>query len=291
MPDCSDALSADIRGWLEGVVGEGARIVHHEPLPGGISASVHLVVLDHRGGNVELVLKRPTRGQTPTRQRATEREAEVLQALKAAGVAAPRLVAASDSALLMTRLPGQVWLTPTDRRSWLGQMASTLARLHAVQPPAALPPRELEIQPVRTPPDSRRPMLWKHVAELLERPAPTGVGLFHGDYQHFNLLWEGQELSGVVDWTWAGTGHPDRDVGHCCLNLAVLFAPEWAKDFVAAYEAEAGRATDGWWRAFQLSRFGGDTWQEFIPLQVAGRAPVDPAGMTARVEDLLLDLI
>jgi len=35
----------------------------------------------------------------------------------------------------------------------------------------------------------------------------------------------------------------------------------------------------------------GDTWQEFIPVQVAGRAPVDLAGMTARVEDVLVDLI
>lgn len=278
-------------GWLEGVVGKGARIVHCEPLQGGITASVDLVVLDHRGRSVELVLKRSTRGQAAEPRRATEREVEVLELLKTAGVAAPRLVAANDSALLMTRLPGQVWLTPTDRRSWLGQMASTLAQLHEVQPPGGMPARELEMRPVRTPLDSRRPGVWQHVVELLERPAPVGGGLLHGDYQHFNLLWHREQLSGVVDWTWAGIGHPDRDVGHCCLNLAVLFAPDWAKDFVAAYEAEAGRVTDAWWRAFQLSRFGGDTWQEFIPVQVAGRAPVDASGMTARVEDVLLDLI
>jgi aminoglycoside phosphotransferase (APT) family kinase protein len=287
----SDALPPDIRRWVESAAGEGARLIHCETLQGGITASVDLVVLDQRGQSVELVLKRSERGNTEDRQRATEREAGVLQLLEAAGLAAPRLVAANGSALLMTRLPGEVWLTPSDPRPWLGQMAATLAHLHAVQPPAGLLVRTLEVRPVSTPQDSRRPTLWQRVSEFLEHPAPAGSGLLHGDYQHFNLLWQREQLSGVVDWTWAGTGHPDRDVGHCCLNLAVLFSPEWARDFVTAYEAESGRATDPWWRAFQISRFGGDTWQEFIPVQVAGRAPVDPAGMTARVEDALLDLL
>ena len=30
-----------------------------------------------------------------------------------------------------------------------------------------------------------------------------------------------------------------------------------------------------------------EQWRRFIPVQVAGRAPVDTAGMTSRVEDLL----
>jgi aminoglycoside phosphotransferase (APT) family kinase protein len=222
----------------------------------------------------------------------------MLQLLEAADVPAPLYVASTNGAetggvpaLLMSRLPGRVWLTPTDPRAWLRQIASALTRLHDLQPPDELPAAELLRRPVRTPPDSQQPELWRRVDDFLTRPAPAGAGFVHGDYQHFNLLWQHERLTGIVDWTWTGVGHPDRDVGHCRLNLAVLFTPQWAEDFTAAYESEAGRATDRWWSAYQISRYDRDDWQRFIPIQVAGRALVDPAGMTGRVEELLHRLI
>ena len=117
-------------------------------------------------------------------------------------------------------------------------------------------------------------------------PAPVGKSLIHGDYQHFNLLWTRRRLSGVIDWTWAGLGHPDRDVGHCRLNLAALFSLDWDHEFSAAYRAESGRPTDPWWDLFELC-FYGDDWPRFIPVQVGGRATVDTVGMTDRVEELV----
>ena len=53
----------------------------------------------------------------------------------------------------------------------------------------------------------------------------------------------------------------------------------------AAYEAETGRAIDPWWDLYAVTAYS-DEWRRFIPIQVAGRAPVDTAGMTSRVEDL-----
>ena len=80
----------------------------------------------------------------------------------------------------------------------------------------------------------------------------------------------------------------DVDVGHCRLNLAVLFSAEVAERFRLMYEAEAGRQVEPWWDVHQLLAYG-DDWPAFIPLQVAGRAPLDVPGMTGRVEKLLAD--
>ena len=88
-------------------------------------------------------------------------------------------------------------------------------------------------------------------------PAPTKTTFVHGDYQHFNLLWSRGSLTGVVDWTLAGRGHPDRDVGHCRLNLGVLFTPEWASTFRDAYEEEADRRVDPWWENAAPERLSG----------------------------------
>ena len=75
-------------------------------------------------------------------------------------------------------------------------------------------------------------------------------------------------------------------MGHCRLNLAVLYSANWAERFRLAYEAEAGRSTDPWWDLHELAAYG-DDWPQFIPIQVGGRIPVDADGMTARVEELL----
>jgi len=47
--------------------------------------------------------------------------------------------------------------------------------------------------------------------------------LVHGDYQHFNVLWHDHRLSGVADWPNAANANRGSDVGHCRLNIALLF--------------------------------------------------------------------
>jgi aminoglycoside phosphotransferase (APT) family kinase protein len=108
----------------------------------------------------------------------------------------------------------------------------------------------------------------------------------HRDFQHFNLLWAGGRLTGVVDWSVAASGPPEIDVGHCRLNLAVLYSADWAERFRLAYEAETGRRTDPWWDLQEPAAYD-DAWPRFIPVQVGGRVPLDAGGMTARVEELV----
>ncbi len=138
------------------------------------------------------------------------------------------------------------------------------------------------------PESALRPDVWAAAKDVVAaEPPQTEAVLTHGDYQHFNVLWSRGRLSALVDWSQAGIASPDLDVGHCRLNLAVLYSPEIAERFRRVYESEAGRQVEPWWDIHQLLAYG-DDWQTFIPIQVAGRAPVDVRGMTGRVEELLV---
>jgi hypothetical protein len=66
----------------------------------------------------------------------------------------------------------------------------------------------------------------------------------------------------------------------------LLFSAEVAEQFRALYETASGRAVDPWWDVHALMSFGPD-WQHFLPMQIDGRAPLDVAGMLARVETVL----
>jgi len=244
-----------------------------------------------------------------------QHEAAVLRAVHDAGLPAPEPVAADADgretgghpAILMTRLPGRPDITPADPEGWLRQIAATAARIHDVQ--VAAGPFEARIdaaayltngwrQRTRSlvpasggtpviPASATRPALWEAAFAVLRQEAPEPATCFiHRDFQLFNLLWLRGRLTGVVDWARSCTGPADFDAGHCRLNLAVLYDADQAERLRLAYEAEAGRAIDPWWDLYALTAYS-DEWRQFIPVQVAGRAPVDAAGMTARVEDLL----
>ena len=101
------------------------------------------------------------------------------------------------------------------------------------------------------------------------------------------MLWQRGRLTGVVDWVAAFRGPADVDIGHCRLNLAVLYSAELADDFLAAYEAEAGRRVDPYWDIRSATGPARTDWAAFIPIQVGRRGRFDRAGMHRRVDDHL----
>jgi aminoglycoside phosphotransferase (APT) family kinase protein len=283
--------SAEALSWVEREFG--ARVVGLRRMTGGITAAVHRLTVVHvPSGRREFVVLRQYESD---RHGDVEREADILCHASGAGLLAPRPLVVSATgaeagghpALLMTRLPGRADLSPADPGRWLAQMADMAARIHDAA--ITLPVRDRHDGPWRlaVPATTSRPELWRALDGVLsERESPCEPRFTHGDFQHFNLLWSRGRLTGVVDWGSAEPGPPDIDVGHCRLNLAVLFSADWAERFRLAYEARAGRRVDPWWDLCALASYN-DSWPQFIPVQVDGRAQVDVAGMTVRVEDLL----
>jgi aminoglycoside phosphotransferase (APT) family kinase protein len=286
---------AETLAWVERTLGSGARVVGWRRLTGGISSSVHRLAVEHNGRRGSFVLRR----WVPDRQRegyaigAVASETAVLTALERSDLPAPRLIGSTTDAahggpaVLMTRVPGHVQLMPRDRERWLLQMARTLTRIHALDIHARPFESWLDGSRPSPLPDASRPDVWREaIALVAEEHRPTRTCFIHRDYQHFNLLWSREQLTGVIDWVEASIGPPDVDVGHCRLNLTVLFSAEVAERFRQMYEAEAGRKVDPWWDVHALLSFGPD-WKRFLPIQIDGRAPLDVDGMTSRVEDVL----
>ena len=285
--------SRTTQSWVASVCGVGANVVTTERLVGGITADVDRIAVRGRNGRHRRVVLRRWTNLEPWTDGLVEREALALRALAGQGVYAPRFLASDPTGdlagvrcVLMTEVPGKVVLAPADLGRWLDRLASTQARIHEVAPTLA----------ARTVGwfDPGADFSWISDAGLRRDAAAAAsehVGgeqavFVHGDYQHFNVLWTGEEPSGVVDWTGAGTGARGTDVGHCRLNLAVLFSAEAAETYLDRYEQASGVVVDP--RAdMRALMCWNPSWLAFIPAQVSARARVDLAGMPDRVVETL----
>ena len=256
------------------------------PLPGGITADMDRITVDSPTGLKDVVLRRWP-GEDWAEGLVT-REASALAAVRGRGVPAPQLVAMDEDGAetgvrctLTSALTGQPDLSPADMQSWLGQLATTQAAIHAVpdHPQTRWDGWYHDDAPFEWLADRG---LRDAAREAASGPLVEEKVLVHGDYQHFNVLWCDGRLSGVVDWPNAATGNRGSDVGHCRLNLAVLFDARTAGDYLVMYERAARVRVDrrADLRALLCFDLG---WQRFIPRQVAGRAPLDLAGMPGRV--------
>ena len=264
-------------------------------LTGGLTSVVHRLTIERGSQREAYVLRwwRPTSEWAQGIANAVSKETAVLTKLARSDIPAPRLIAStsdaslSGPAVLMTRVPGQLHLMPRDRDDWLRQMAQMLARIHAITPDARRFESWFDASQLAPPPDALRASVWKGAFALLAgAPAPVRICFVHRDYQHFNRLWSRERLTGVVDWIEACAGPPELDVGHCRLNLTVLFSADLADRFRDLYEAESGHRVDPWWDVHALLSYG-PSWKEFLPIQIDSRAPLDVAGMTGRMEEVL----
>jgi aminoglycoside phosphotransferase (APT) family kinase protein len=286
--------SAQTLRWVERSLAGTARVIAWRRMTGGIVSVVHRLTIEHGSYRDVLVLRQYEHADSDTAA-LVRHEAATLRAVHDAGLPAPEPIAAdadgreSDGhpAIVMTRLPGRLDVTPVDPQGWMRQIATMAVRIHDVQVSAGPFLSRIDAAAPVIPTSATRPAVWEAAFGILRQQAPEPATRFiHRDFQHFNLLWRRGRLTGVVDWTRSCTGPADFDAGHCRLNLAVLFGADWAERLRLAYEAEAGRAIDPWWDLYAVTAYS-DEWRRFIPVQVAGRAPVDVDGMTGRVERLL----
>ena len=294
MPHEYEPPTPENLGWVARHVHPRARVTAVAPLPGGITAAMDRVSVDSPAGLEDVVLRRWP--DDDWAEGLVAREAAGLAAIRDAAVPAPHLLAIDEDGAeagvrctLTSALSGQPDLSPTDMQSWLSQLATTQAAIHAVPDHPQTrwdgwydETRALDWLPDRGLRDAAR--------EAASGPLADEEVLVHGDYQHFNVLWCDDRLSGIVDWPNAATGNRGSDVGHCRLNLAVLFDATTAADYLGMYERTAGVRVDrrGDLRALRGFHLG---WQRFIPRQVAGRAPLDLLGMPGRVATAIRDAL
>ncbi|GAB3928181.1 hypothetical protein GCM10011575_11720 [Microlunatus endophyticus] len=289
-PMSDQALNWVLEQWARPRFGDGAIIESVERLVGGITAAMDRIVARSADGGRHRAVLRRWIGHRVHVEDHLDAETGALQALAGHRIGAPELISVDRSgrlagvpSVLMTEVGGRVELAPADLDSWVRRLARVQASIHEL-PPTLAGAREGWFDPGVDLGWITDTGLRRAALQAADGPMDGQRVFVHGDYQHFNVLWTDGRVTGVVDWTMAGVGPRGIDVGHCMLNLAGLFSAATAENYLQCYQRAAGVRVDP--RAvLRALLIWSPEWLDFIPVQVAGRAAVDLAGMSGRVAE------
>ena len=150
-------------------------------------------------------------------------------------------------AVVMTRLPGRAYVTPTDLDDWLRQLAGALAAVHDTDPSGAvgaiLTDPDIEAPELLRP--SRRSVLVERCLRAIDEHLPSATWppvVTHGDLHPGNVIWTGNTLSGVVDWSGTVLGARWYEVAYCRADVALLLGVKAADRLTHHYVTITGRA-------------------------------------------------
>lgn len=231
--------------WVQQEIGATIHSMKH--LPGSTSSLLYevkteiLTIILRQFDNEEWLREEPD---------LVRHEAASLQKASNGGLPAPSLIASDETgelsglpSILMTKVEGQVMLLTEDFNEWTEGLAKALARIHQVE----VGDFQWQYAPytnredVKFPEWTKKRDVWKAALERLNGTQPEFRETFiHRDFHPANVLWNHNEVSGIVDWPNACCGPAGIDVGHCRVNLALLHGVEVADLFLIAYEKNAG---------------------------------------------------
>lgn len=266
---------------VQRLAGPAATIRSVTPLAGGQHADTWRVDTDNPSWSVIL-------RQFPVGDPAAAREQEVLRILDGLqGLAPVGLGGDLDGrwserpTSLISRLDGEVDITPDDPEGWARELGRGLAVVHAVsgERAAGLP----SVFERRSPKELDGPLAARVRSGWPVITAAPHV-LTHNDYWSGNVVFRDGRLAGIVDWSAAARGPRGYDVSWCRLDLVLLYDESLAEVFLHAYETASGQIVVdvALWDSWALSRSHGyvDTWApNYVPL---GRPDLDEAGLRRR---------
>ncbi|MFM8858167.1 MAG: phosphotransferase family protein [Actinomycetota bacterium] len=273
----SDSISLEEE--LRAIVGAGS-IENVTRLSGGASRETWSFLAD----GCPLILQR----QRPGDVRDMLIEARVLETAFEAGVRVPKLITSGEMSsgakfMVSAHVPGETIARKilrderfsAARPALIGQMAESLARLHAIDASylSGLPAFD-KLEQYRTTLDNLNDSLGQsHPAFELafawlerNRPASQRRSLVHGDFRLGNVMVDESGLAAVLDWELAHVGDPMEDLGWLCVrawrfgsSLPVAGLGRY-DELVAAYQEASGieisEADVLWWEVLGTLKWG-----------------------------------
>ncbi len=229
------------------------------------------------------------------------REAVACRLLGDSEVPAPHLLGSDPDgaytagfANLLTWLPGQPRfdrLGPDAIAAWAA--LAVAVHTHAVSADRRPPAFAFRGEAQPSVPDwARWPGLWRTAIDLrMAGPPPTPHGLLHRDFHLGNTLWQGDVVTGLVDWAETSWGPPDLDVAHACADLAMLHTAVDAQLFRTAYLRHGGRldpepTAAAYWMIGDILGFLPDP-AHILPGLQSSRPDLTTAAVRRGLEDLL----
>lgn len=243
-------------------------------------------------GSHELVLRTEARSKVPESHSLPEQFA-LIRAAHAASVPVAAPLWLGDTFFIVRKLDGIAlgarMVRDGAKPRLAAALAQALARIHTIAPPRAdlafLKPRDLiaEYRAYLDCEPAPHPALEWGLRKL-ERTAPHSreTVLCHRDFRTGNYMADGERLTGVLDWEFAGWGDPHEDIGWFCAKCWRFGAVEREaggiadrETFIRAYEAASGRAIDRdrvrWWEVMAHIRWA------IIALHQTARRKVEPS--------------
>jgi len=228
-------------------------------------------------------------------------EALGCRVMAASGLPTPRLIASETDGRrtgayvnLTTWLPGRVRLGPLGPAA-IEALAQAAVTIHATPVPPADRPRPYVFwapTDPQVPSWSRNPRLWQRAIDLFSGvPPATRPGLVHRDFHPGNVLWQGDTITGVIDWAETSWGPADLDVVHTLTNFAMLHDLESADAFSAAYRrrggvVEADPEAARFWHVSDILGFLPDPAVQLAAL-IEARPVLNESILRHRLEELL----
>ena len=290
---------AEALDWLNRAVGAAGCPPAIEPMGGSTSSSLFRVERTGAPAAERYVLRvLDNREWLTAEPDLASHEAAALDEAQRAGLPAPRLVAYADDdvgfgapVVLMSFIAGAVELRPADFPGWLRALAAQLAAIHR-HPTDGFPWRFrswVNRAALVTPAWSAVPRVWEHAIEFWLRTEPESRAVFiHRDYHPANVLWRKGAVSGVVDWINACRGPAGVDVAHCRTNLATMYGPAAADEFLTAYRVAAGGFTyDPYWDVDSLLDMCLTGPSYYPPWQEFGLGAIPPQVLRQRADAYL----
>lgn len=282
-------FSERLQAWAGRQYGAQARVGSVRSLGGHSGVTIGFDIVLPGMPAESLVLKVPPAGVNRKNNFDVLRQVPLLQVLERRGILAPRLRFFSDDEsafgapyLVMTLLRGaplpdifgpDAGRGVRDAGPLFEQAIDTLVAIHAIDADSDLAqwnvvreaPQEIDHWPqvLRKSSDAGWVRQGLAVHEALHRTMPRVIptGLVHGDYYTNNWIFDGDRLTGVVDWEGASRGPVLLDLGWLCnMYDTEAWGPtrrrtmQWhpgPEAFVRAYAARSrlDLSDIGWYRA------------------------------------------
>jgi aminoglycoside phosphotransferase (APT) family kinase protein len=240
--------------WVRGAIGGERLPLDITRMQGSSSSSIYFVQHGERRFVLRVLDNRKWLAEEPD---LAEHEAAALREARGARLKAPEIVGYSSEEVgfgapmvLMSYVEGRIDLLPVDFDGWISLLARELAAIHRhsgeVFPWTF---RSWADRAVSAPPQwTRIPERWERALTVFHAGEPTYEPCFiHRDYHPMNVLWEEGEITGIVDWINACRGPAGVDVAHCRTNLAAMYGPQAAEQFLDSYVAQGGRSFNPYW--------------------------------------------
>lgn len=290
-----EVLQAQLDLWAAAHYHEGVMVTDLRPMPGHAGLSFGFTVGDTEGAIDRLVMRMPPKGVRRRGNTDVLRQVPLLRALAAQGVPVAPVVWFDDDErwfevpyFMVRFLRGETYAVRDPSPAFDGvtcaqvlrSAVEALALVHRVDHRTALANWE-EPKDLRTEIEFWAPILqkaaepeWIEMGErtralLLEHlPSDPVVGIFHGDFQTNNVLFDRASVVALIDWEISGIGAQLLDLGWL---LFMNDADSWADgtglgdvppfdEIVAWYSAAVGRdvslADVAFYRALSGYRFG-----------------------------------